>query len=166
VPESSRGLNEAKIYASLSELEAAVGLEHGPTDWFTMDQDRVDSFGDDTLDRQWIHIDTERAGRESPFGGTVAHGFLTLSLVPYFVNQLRRVEGTRFGVNYGLNKVRFPAPVAVGGRIRARTTMIEVERVGVDAAQVITRTTIEMEGSSKPACVADLVARYFFLAEQ
>ncbi|MCW2717889.1 MaoC family dehydratase [Pseudonocardia sp.] len=150
-----------ETYRSVTDLEKAVGQELGPTDWFTMEQSRVDGFADETEDHQWIHVDPERAA-DGPFGATVAHGFLTLSLLPYFVNQLRRIEGAKMGVNYGLNKVRFPSPVRVGSRVRARTTLVEVAPVGDGAVQMITRTTIEAEGSDKPACVADLVSRYYF----
>jgi acyl dehydratase len=149
------------IYRGIDELTAAVGQELGPTDWLTVDQSRIDGFADDTEDHQWIHVDTERAA-EGPFGATVAHGFLTLSLVPYFVNQLRRIEGVRMGVNYGLDKVRFPSPVRAGSRIRARTTMVNLDRIGDNAVQLITRTAVEIEGGEKPGCVADLVSRYYF----
>ncbi|MEX5637792.1 MaoC family dehydratase [Parafrankia sp. FMc2] len=152
---------DVEIFGGIQDFEDAVGRELGPTDWLTVEQSRVDGFADDTEDHQWIHVDTERAA-DGPFGATVAHGFLTLSLLPYFVNQLRRIEGVRMGVNYGLNKVRFPAPVRVGSRIRARATMTGLERVGDDAVQLVTRIAIEVEGCDKPACVADLVSRYYF----
>jgi acyl dehydratase len=152
---------KTQIYQSVADLEAAIGQELGPTEWFTVDQSRVDGFADMTEDHQWIHVDPDRAA-DGAFGATVAHGFLTLSLIPYFVNALRRIEGVRMGVNYGLNKVRFPAPVRVGSRVRARTTMTELDRIGTDAVQLVTRTTVEVEGSAKPACVADLVSRYYY----
>ena len=148
-------------YHGLAELEAAVGQEIGPTDWFLIDQARVDGFADDTEDHQWIHVDPERAAA-GPFGGPVAHGFLTLSLIPYLTSQLRRVEGVRMGVNYGLDRVRFPSPVRVGRRIRARATMISLDKIGDDAVHLVTRITIEVEGSDKPACVADMVSRFYF----
>lgn len=150
-----------EIYRGIADLEAAVGRELGPTEWFVMEQKRIDGFADDTEDHQWIHVDPERAA-QGPFGATLAHGFLTVSLVPYFLNQLRRIEGMRMGVNYGLNKVRFPAPVRGGDRIRARSTLLGAERVGHDGVQLITRTTVEVEGGDKPGCVAELVARYYF----
>jgi len=149
-----------ETYRGVEELAAAVGKELGPTVWFTVDQNRIAGFADNTEDHQWIHVDEARAA-DGPFGATVAHGFLTLSLVPYFVNQLRRIEGVRMGVNYGLDKVRFPSPVRAGSRIRARTTMTDLERLGEAAIQLVTRTVIEIEGSAKPACVADLVSRYY-----
>jgi acyl dehydratase len=149
------------VYRGRDELEAALGTELGPTDWLTIEQDRVDGFADDTDDHQWIHVDPERAAA-SPFGGTIAHGFLTLSLVPSLVNRLRQVEGISMAVNYGLEKVRFPNPVRVGSRIRARATVVACDRVGENALQVTTRATIEVEGSEKPGCVAELVVRYFY----
>lgn len=149
-----------EIYRGVEDLAAAVGRELGPTEWFTVEQSRVDGFADDTEDHQWIHVDTERAAG-GPFGATVAHGFLTLSLLPYFVNRLRRIEGVRMGVNYGLNKVRFPAPVRVGSRTRARATMAGLERIGDDTVQIVTHIVVEIEGGDKPACVADLVSRYY-----
>jgi acyl dehydratase len=148
-------------YRDIAGLEAAVGREIGPTEWFTMDQSRIDGFADDTEDHQWIHVDPERAAA-GPYGGTVAHGFLTLSLVPYLANQLRRVEGARMGINYGLDRVRFPAPVRSGARIRARATLISCDRIGDDAVHMVSRVTVEVEGSDKPACVADMVGRVYF----
>jgi acyl dehydratase len=145
----------------IADLEAAVGTELGPTDWFTVDQARIDQFADATEDHQWIHVDPERAAA-GPFGTTVAHGFLTLSLVSYLAGQLRRSSGARMGINYGLNRVRFPAPVPVGSRIRARSTLISCDRIGDDAAQLVNRVTIEVEGNAKPACVADTVSRVYF----
>lgn len=159
--DTSQAPAEAVVYRGIDELEAAVGDELGPTAWMVVDQSRIDGFADDTLDHQWIHVDPERAAT-GPFGATVAHGFLTLSLVPYFVNQVRRIDGATMGVNYGLERVRFPNAVRAGSRIRARTLMASVERIGDDAVQVVTRTTVELESSDKPACVADLVARYYF----
>ena len=145
----------------LAELETAVGREVGPTEWFTIDQARVNGFADDTEDHQWIHVDPERAAA-GPFGGPVAHGFLTLSLIPYLMGQLRQVDGVKMGVNYGLDRVRFPAPVLVGRRIRARATITSLEKIGGDAVQMVTRVTIEVEGGDKPACVADIVSRFYF----
>lgn len=150
-----------ETYRSISDLEAAVGRELPPTEWLTVDQKRIDGFADDTEDHQWIHVDPDRAV-DGPFGATVAHGFLTLSLVPYFMNESRRIEGVRMGVNYGLNKVRFPAPVRAGTRIRARLTLAELEKLGADSVQLVSHLVVEAEGSDKPACVADVVSRYYF----
>ena len=116
----------------IADIEASVGSEAGPTDWFVMDQSRIDTFADATEDHQWIHVDPQRAAA-GPFGTTVAHGFLTLSLVPYFAGQLRRIEGVRMGINYGLDRVRFPAPVPAGARIRARSQLISVDRARMRA---------------------------------
>ena len=148
-------------YQSVADLEAAVGQEIGPTDWFEIDQQRVNGFADVTEDHQWIHVDPERAAA-GPFGGPVAHGFLTLSLIPYLTSQLRRVDNVTMGVNYGLDRVRFPAPVRVGSRIRARATINSLDKLSDEAVQLVTRVTIEVEGSDKPACVADMVSRYYF----
>jgi acyl dehydratase len=150
-------------YHSVAELEAAVGQEIGPTDWFEIDQQRVNGFADDTEDHQWIHIDPERAAK-GPFGAPVAHGFLTLSLIPYLSSQLRTVDNVAMGVNYGLDRVRFPTPVRVGSRIRARATIQSLDRLSDEAVHLVTRVTIEVEGSDKPACVADMVSRYYFNA--
>ena len=150
-----------EILHGLADLEKAVGQEIGPTEWFMIDQARVNGFADDTEDHQWIHVDPERA-KAGPFGGPVAHGFLTLSLIPYLMGELRRVEGVRMGVNYGLDRVRFPSPVLVGRRIRARATVTSLDKIAGDAVQIVTLVTIEVEGSEKPACVAEMVSRYYF----
>ena len=150
-----------KILHGLADLEKAVGQEIGPTEWFMIDQARVNGFADDTEDHQWIHVDPERA-KAGPFGGPVAHGFLTLSLLPYLMGELSRVEGVRMGVNYGLDRVRFPSPVPVGRRIRARATVTSLDKIAGDAVQMVTLVTIEVEGSEKPACVAEMVSRYYF----
>jgi acyl dehydratase len=143
------------------ELLASLGRELGPGEWLEIGQDRIDGFADVTGDHQWIHVDPDRAAT-GPFGATVAHGFLTLSLVPLLLNGLRRVEGTRMGLNYGLERVRFPSAVRSGARVRARSTLIDATEVGDDGLQLVTRVTIEVEGSDKPACVADLVTRTYF----
>ena len=150
-----------QTYHGIADLEAAIGQEIGPTDWLTVDQARINGFADDTEDHQWIHVDPERAA-SGPFGTTVAHGFLTLSLVPYLSGQLRSIEGARMGINYGLDRVRFPTPVPVGSRIRARATLISLDKVAGGAVQLVNRVTIEVEGSAKPACVADTVSRVYF----
>jgi acyl dehydratase len=160
-PGSPVSNGRVQTYHGIADLEAAIGQEIGPTEWFTMDQARINGFADDTEDHQWIHVDQERAAA-GPFGATVAHGFLTLSLVPYFSPQLRSLEGIRMGINYGLDRVRFPAPVPVGSRLRARSTLVSLDKVGDDAVQLVNRVTIEIEGSAKPACVADTVSRLYF----
>ena len=150
-----------ETYRNAAALEAAVGTEVGPTEWFTIDQARINGFADVTQDHQWIHVDKERAAA-GPFGKTIAHGFLTLSLLSHLVSELRRVDGLRMGINYGLNKVRFPAPVPVDSRIRARATMTSAERTSDGAVQVVTTVTVEVEGNPKPACVAEMVSRFYF----
>jgi acyl dehydratase len=149
------------VYRGEDDLIAALGTALGPSSWLTVDQARVNGFADVTEDHQWIHVDPERAA-SGPFGTTIAHGFLTLSLLPRFVSELRAVEGMRMGLNYGLNKVRFPAPAPVGCRLRAMATTTEVEKMADGGIQVVNRVTIEIEGSAKPACVADMVSRFYF----
>ncbi|GAB2815770.1 MaoC family dehydratase [Streptomyces daliensis] len=152
---------EPRVFTSTDELAAAVGEELGTSDWLTIDQKRVDLFADATGDHQWIHVDPERA-KEGPFGTTIAHGYLTLSLLPALVPQIMRVEGMKMGVNYGVNKVRFPAPVPVGSRLRARAELSEITDVGGGAVQVAAKVTIEREGGDKPVCVAETLSRYFW----
>ena len=144
-----------RVFRSLDELSAAVGEEMGPTDWLPITQERVDRFADATGDHQWIHVDRDRALR-SPFGGTIAHGYLTLALIPMFASQLFHLEGLGAALNYGVNKVRFPAPVPVGASIRARATIADV--VDVPAGKhMVTHYVIEIEDADKPACVAETV---------
>jgi acyl dehydratase len=152
---------EQVIYRGADELVASLGTVIGPSSWLTIDQARVDGFADVTEDHQWIHVDPVRAA-SGPFGTTIAHGFLTLSLLPRFVSELRAVEGMKMGLNYGLNKVRFPAPAPVGSRLRATSETIEVEQTADGGIQVVNRVTIEIDGSAKPACVADMVSRFYF----
>jgi acyl dehydratase len=150
-------------YSSIEDLEAAVGVDVGPGEWLEVDQDRVNTFADATGDHQWIHVDPDRA-KDGPFGTTIAHGFLTLSLLPYFMGAMREITNVRMSVNYGLNKVRFPAPVPVGSRLRATTTLTSVDRLDEHSVQVVTRVALEIDGSDKPACVAETVARVYFEA--
>lgn len=151
---------EARETHSLDELKALAGSEIGVSRWFDMPQRRIDTFADATDDHQWIHIDPERARRESPYHGTVAHGFLTLSLLPAMLDSVLRMRDVKFAVNYGLNKVRFPAPVPSGGRVRARIVLaaIEEEQSGV---QLTFDVTVECEGEEKPVCVADFLIRRY-----
>ncbi|HEV2635978.1 MAG TPA: MaoC family dehydratase [Actinocrinis sp.] len=146
--------------ATLDQLRDAVGSELGVSQWLLVDQARVDRFAEATGDRQWIHTDPERA-KDGPFGTTIAHGFLTLSLLPALGEGLIQVEGVKMSVNYGLNKVRFPAPVPVGSRVRGRTVLQEVADVP-GGVQLITRVTVECEGVEKPVCVAEAVSRLYF----
>ncbi|WKX69548.1 MaoC family dehydratase [Streptomyces sp. XD-27] len=148
-----------RIFPSLDELRAAVGEEIGPGEWLEIDQRRIDRFAEATGDHQWIHVDPERAA-SGPFGTTIAHGYLTLSLLPWFTSRLLRVEGVRMGVNYGVNKVRFPSPVPVGSRLRATARIAEVAEVK-DGVQLTAVVTVEREGGEKPACVAESVSRFY-----
>ncbi|WP_375498539.1 MaoC family dehydratase [uncultured Jatrophihabitans sp.] len=148
-------------YRSIEDLEAAIGVETGPGEWLEVTQERVNGFADATDDHQWIHLDVERA-KDGPFGTTIAHGFLTLSLLPYFGNELRELQNVRMAVNYGLNKVRFPAPVPVGSRLRATSSVLSVKRLDAASAQVVTQISVAIDGAGKPACVAETVARIYF----
>ncbi|GAA1792635.1 MaoC family dehydratase [Planosporangium flavigriseum] len=143
----------------MAALADAVGQHLGYSDWQEIDQKRVDLFADATGDRQWIHVDPERAAK-GPFKSTIAHGFLTLSLVPMLNAQVYRVDGVRMAVNYGLNKVRFPAPLPVGSRVRGGVELVEVTPVE-GGVQVVARVTVEVEGAPKPCCVAETVARFY-----
>jgi acyl dehydratase len=140
-------------------LRELQGQKIGPSEWREVTQELIDTFADVSGDHQWIHVDVERAKKESPFGTTIAHGNLTLSLIDGFRLQLIESSGFVLGVNYGWNKVRFPAPVPAGSRVRASSEIVEIEDVGGGWYQVVTRVTIEVEGSEKPACVADSVGR-------
>ena len=142
-------------------LKALQGQTIGPSDWREVTQRDIDTFADLTGDHQWIHTDVERAKKESPFGTTVAHGNLTLSLIDGLRIELLRSTGFKLGVNYGWNKVRFPAPVPSGARIRATAEVVEIDDVGSGWWQIVTRFTVEVEGNDKPACVADSVGRAF-----
>lgn len=147
-----------RIFNGTSELVSAVGEELGTSDWLVVDQQRINTFAEATGDHQWIHVDPEQAAR-GPFGAPIAHGLLTLSLLPSFLHQIYRVDGVRMTVNYGLNKVRLPAPVRVGSKLRATARLVEAEPMG-DAVQAQVSTTIDVEGGEKPACVAESVLRY------
>ena len=147
------------ITNGIEELKGLVGEEVGPSDWREVTQADIDAFARLSGDDQWIHVDVERAERESPFGTTVAHGNLTLSLIDGLRRQLIRSEGLAMGVNYGWNKVRFPAPVPSGSRVRARAQVKSVDDVGGGWFQVVTQFKVEVEGNEKPACVAESVGR-------
>lgn len=147
-----------RTFTGADDLVASVGETLGPTEWIVIDQARIDAFADATHDHQWIHVDPERAAR-GPFGATIAHGFLTLTMLPEFHASLYRVDGVKLGLNYGLNKVRLPAPVVVGSKVRATTTLADVTPLD-GAVQVVLSTVIEIEGSAKPACVAESVVRF------
>ena len=140
-------------------LKSLVGREIGPSEWRTVSQDDIDRFAELSGDDQWIHVDVERAGKESPFGTTVAHGNLTLSLIDGLRKDLIASSGFALGVNYGWNKVRFPAPVPAGARVRASSEVVSVDDVGEGWWQITQKWTVEVEGSEKPACVAESVGR-------
>ena len=147
------------VLSGLAAVQEAKGRHLGHSDWLEITQERVDQFAEATGDHQWIHVDAERA-TEGRFGGTIAHGYLTLSLASYFLPQIVRYEGFTMAVNYGVDKVRFPAPVPVGSRIRAGAEIVEVTDVGT-GVQVKTIITIEIEGGEKPACVIESLSRWF-----
>jgi acyl dehydratase len=151
----------AAVFRSAQEYQAAIGRAFGPTEWLLIEQERINLFAEATGDHQWIHVDTERASR-GPFGATIAHGFLSLSLVNYFLPDLVRAEGLKHGINYGCDRVRFPSAVRVGTRVRGRAEVVTVEDLGGGAVQVKIRVTIEAEGSDKPVCVADTLSRLYF----
>lgn len=150
-----------RIIESLEELKSLAGTEVAVSAWIVVDQERIDLFADATGDRQWIHVDAERARRDSPFGGTVAHGYLTLSLLPVLLEQSIALRQVRMALNYGVNKVRFPAPLPSGSRLRARFVPAAVADVE-DGAQVIWQVTMEREGGDKPVCVAEAVVRCYW----
>ena len=142
-------------------LKEFVGREIGVTEWFPVTQERIEKFAEATEDRQWIHIDRARARKESPYGDTIAHGFLTLSLLSHLMKEAIQVQGgVRLAVNYGLNRVRFPAAVRADSRIRARIALLELKELS-DAAEATYSVTIENEGSAKPVCVAEWIVRYY-----
>jgi acyl dehydratase len=147
-----------KKFSGLDEFAAAEGTELGPTEWLEVTQDRVNLFADATDDHQWIHVDPERAA-QGPFGGTIAHGLLTLSLLPQFTQQLYTVDNIAMAINYGYNKVRFITPVRVGAKIRARAQIAKVDRLD-GGVQATVATTVEIEGSEKPAAVAESIVRF------
>jgi acyl dehydratase len=151
----------SRTFDSGDAVLAAVGLDLGATDWLTMTQQRIDQFADATGDHQWIHVDPVRAAA-GPFGACIAHGYLTQSLASYFLPQLVRYERLKMGVNYGCDKVRFPAPVKVGARIRGRGQVVAAEALKGGGVQVTVRVSVEIEGSDKPGCVVDTISRLHF----
>ena len=149
---------QARRFTSPERLLDAVGEHLGISDWLTVDQERVDRFAEATGDHQWIHVDPQRA-KQGPFGTTIAHGYLTLALLPVLTPQLLRVEGVTMAVNYGVNRVRFPAPLPVGSRIRATGVILGASRVS-DGVQLTLSVTVTREGADKPVCVAETVTRF------
>jgi acyl dehydratase len=149
----------ARVFSTPFELASAVGQRLGESEWLAIDQARINLFADATGDHQWIHVDPERAAT-GPFGATIAHGYLTLSLVNLFLPQIIDVQGISMGVNVGIDKARFPSPVKVGSRVRGVGDLVSVEDVK-GGVQSVVRVTVEIEGSEKPACVVDTISRYF-----
>ena len=148
-----------RVFHGTKELKDSVGEHLGYSEWLTIDQERVNLFADATGDHQWIHVDPVRAAAESPFGGPIAHGYLTLSLTNFFLPQVLQVDDISMGINYGVDKVRFPSPVPVGSRLRGGVELIEVHDIA-GGVQVTLRIIVEREGSDKPACVVDALSRY------
>ncbi|MDQ6847818.1 MAG: MaoC family dehydratase [Candidatus Dormibacteraeota bacterium] len=147
-----------RVFESLEDVRAAAGTELGVSDWHAVSQQQIDVFAEATGDQQWIHTDSERAAA-GPFGTTIAHGFLTLSLMPTLLHQIYEVRGVGMAINYGANRVRFPAPLPSGSRVRARGRLESVDDVP-GGIQIVTHVEIEREGGDKPCCVADLVSRF------
>ncbi|WAP60270.1 MaoC family dehydratase [Streptomyces sp. S465] len=153
-------MTAARTATGLDEIKALAGADLGRTDWLQITQDRVNTFADATDDHQWIHTDPERAAT-GPFGGTIAHGYLTLSLIIPLFNQLLAIEGTSMSINYGLDKVRFPSPVKVGATIRLHGVVESVDEVRGNGVEMRLAFTVEIEGSDKPACVAQAIYRHY-----
>jgi acyl dehydratase len=149
-----------QTFANPDELVKKIGEHLGYSDWHQIDQDRVNVFAEATEDRQWIHVDPVRAA-QGPFGTTVAHGFLTLSLVPVLVSEIYKVDGVRMALNYGLDKVRFPSPLPTGSRVRGSVELLSAEPTTDGGIQVRARVTIERDGAEKPVCVAETVSRFY-----
>jgi acyl dehydratase len=148
------------VIKGLDGLKKMQGKELGVSDWHLVTQDEINTFAKATHDHQWIHVDVERAKKESPWGQTIAHGYYTISLAPYLLSQILAVEGVQMGINYGINKLRFPNPVKVGKKVRARAEMANVEEVA-NGLQGTIKLTFEVEGEEKPSCVAEVIYRYF-----
>ena len=150
----------------VAEIHNGLGKQSHLSDWQDVSQSMINGFADVTKDHQWIHVDVDRAGKESPFGDTVAHGFLTLSLIPYLSGMVDAsappYPGVQLAVNYGMNRVRFPNPVIAGSKVRSRSKLAGVDKIDEKCIQVVNEVTIEIDGQDKPACVAEIVARYYF----
>ena len=150
----------------VAEINRGLGKQSHLSDWQDVSQSMINGFADVTKDHQWIHVDVERAGKESPFRDTVAHGFLTLSLIPYLSGMVDAsappYPGVQLAVNYGMNRVRFPNPVIADSKVRSRSKLVGVDKINEKCIQVVNEVTIEIDGQDKPACVAEIVARYYF----
>jgi acyl dehydratase len=161
VGESQEKLMPPLVIKNPQSLKEFVGREIGATEWFPVTQERIEQFAEATEDRQWIHLDRARARKESPYGDTIAHGFLTLSLLSHLMKEAIQVQGgVHLAVNYGLNRVRFPAAVRADSRIRARIALLELKELS-DAVEATYSVTVENEGSAKPVCVAEWIVRYY-----
>ena len=147
-----------KTFQTLAELSALVGQEVALSDWVVISQERVDQFAQATGDHQWIHVDVERAKKDMPGGKTIAHGFLTLSLIPMLNHQISHINNVRNGINYGCNKVRFTSPVPAGSRVRARAKLIAADPMDKGGVRLTNQVTIEIEGQERPACVAETMS--------
>lgn len=158
----TQAAEKAHLFLSLDEIKARVGSELGVSDWLTIDQAQIDAFADVTGDHQFIHVDPERAARETPFGGTIAHGFLTLSVLPNLATGVRpRIEGTAMSINYGFDKIRFLTPVVCGARIRARFRLDRLEELRPKEITMRYGVTVEIEGEPKPALAAEWISRAY-----
>ncbi|TPG37324.1 MaoC family dehydratase [Mycobacterium hodleri] len=146
----------------MDDAVATIGQELGVSRWVVVDQERINQFADVTMDHQWIHVDVDKAKAESPYGATIAHGFLTLSLIPGVSKDNYRIENAKMGINYGLNKVRFLSAVTAGSRIRVRSYLADAVPVGDSTVNLTVRHTVEIDGAEKPAAVAELIARFIF----
>ena len=149
-----------RVFETLADLKACVGDEVAVSDWETITQERIDRFADATGDHQWIHVDAERAAR-GPFGRTIAHGFLTLSMLPHFLQNSIELKDVKMGINYGLNRVRFTSPVPVGSEVRARMRLLSIEDLPDNGAQMIWEVVFERKGADRPVCVAESISRRY-----
>lgn len=149
------------MFSDFNEIKSAVGTEVGVSDWLEITQARIDKFADATGDEQWIHVDPERASREMPGGKTIAHGLLSLSLIPMFMRQIIGLKSLKNTLNYGANKIRYLTPVPAGSRLRGRVTILEAQDVPPDALRVTYNVTIEIEGRTRPACVAEVIGQHY-----
>jgi acyl dehydratase len=150
-----------RVFNDFNELKSAVGTEIGTSDWIEITQDRINKFAEATGDEQWIHVDVDRAARESPGGTTIAHGLLTLSLIPMFIREIIGMKGLKNTLNYGANRIRYLTPVPAGSRLRGRATVTAAEDVPPDALRVTYKVTIEIEGGKRPACVAEVIGQHY-----
>src|SRR5579872_555145 len=160
-PRVERLGSRMRIFNDLSDLKAAVGTEVGVSDWIEITQDRINKFAEATGDEQWIHVDVKRAAQEAPGGTTIAHGLLSLSLIPMFIRSIIGVKGLRNTLNYGANRIRYLTPVPAGSRLRGRVTVMAAEDVPPDALRVTYKVSIEIEGGTRPACVAEVIGQHY-----